>query len=184
MYGCPWAGEISQVHLGTVRGHRPASGVRLVRVPNDVGDPSDKNTVLGPLADEAQFKRVMRFIERGKQQAQLAVGGKRIGDCGYFIEPTVFINPLMDAEIYTDEVFGPVSVVKIFKTEEEVIENANDTQYGLMGGVFTQDIQRALRVSSLIKAGVVGVNCVSQLSLQAPFGGMKQSGRSPKNSKD
>ena len=142
-----------------------------------IGDPQDEETLLGPLADKIQFERVMGFIERGKKQAQLVVGGVQRGDKGYFVEPTVFVNPQENAEIYKEEIFGPVSVVQTFKTEEEVLARANDTQYGLMGGVFTQDIQRALRISAGIQAGVVGVNCVSSMNMQVPFGGFKQSGQ-------
>ncbi|PNP57507.1 hypothetical protein THARTR1_02505 [Trichoderma harzianum] len=116
------------------------------------------------------------MISRGKEEAELVVGGNRIGTKGCFIEPTVFLNPKPDAEIYRNEVFGPVVVVKTFDTEEEVIEAANDTEYGLMAGVFTKDINRALRVSARIDSGVVGVNCVSMMHIQAPFGGKKASG--------
>ncbi|KAJ6024730.1 hypothetical protein N7540_005527 [Penicillium herquei] len=91
-------------------------------------------------------------------------------------QPTVFLNPEPDAEIYTDEVFGPVSVIKTFDTEDEVIALANDTEYGLMAGVFTRDINRAMRVSARIDSGVVGVNCVTVMNIQAPFGGKKASG--------
>jgi aldehyde dehydrogenase (NAD+)/retinal dehydrogenase len=92
------------------------------------------------------------------------------------MEPTVFLNPRDDAEIYRKEVFGPVSIIKTFETEEEVMKLANDTEFGLMSGVFTRDITRALRVSSALESGVVGINCISLQSLQTPFGGKKQSG--------
>lgn len=92
------------------------------------------------------------------------------------MEPTVFLNPKADAEIYKKEIFGPVSIIKTFDTEEEVLAMANDTEYDLMSGVFTRDITRALRVSALLDSGVVGVNCVSYISVLVPFGGRKQSG--------
>lgn len=128
-----------------------------------IGDPQDPDTRYGPLADSAAFEKVHAMISRGKEEAELVVGGNRIGTKGCFIEPTVFLNPKLDAEIYRNEVFGPVVVVKTFDTEEEVIEAANDTEYGLMAGVFTKDINRALRVSARIDSGVVGVNCVSMV---------------------
>lgn len=81
-----------------------------------------------------------------------------------------------DAEICKQEIFGPVSILNKFKTEEEIIEKANDTNFGLMAGVFTQDINRALRVSSELDSGMVGVNCISLAFLTAPFGGTKESG--------
>lgn len=78
--------------------------------------------------------------------------------------------------IYKDEIFGPVVVINKFETEEELVQRANDSKYGLMAGIFTQDISRALRLSSSIDAGVVGINCVSTISFSCPFGGTKESG--------
>lgn len=158
----------------------------------DMGDPMNPKTLYGPLVDSQAFKRVTAMIERAKSESELVVGGGIFGSPGFFVEPTVFVNPQANAQILTEEVFGPVSVVKTFKTEDEVVQQANDTEFGLMSGVFTTDITRALRVSSRIDAGVVGINCIgyvsnhtlkhsalaknSQVSLQAPFGGKKQSG--------
>ncbi|KIW28918.1 uncharacterized protein PV07_04771 [Cladophialophora immunda] len=141
-----------------------------------LGDPQDPETTLGPLADAASFARVQAMVEKGKTEAQLVVGGVQHGPSGCFIEPAVFINPQPNAEIYKNEVFGPVAVVKTFQTEEEVLELANDTEFGLMAGVFTRDINRALRVSSKIDTGVCGINCISYMNIQAPFGGKKASG--------
>jgi aldehyde dehydrogenase (NAD+) len=85
------------------------------------GDPLERSTTLGPLADKTQFDSVMSFIENGKATAQLITGGKRKGVRGYFVEPTIFFQPLPDSPIYKDEIFGPVFIVKTFKTEEEVV---------------------------------------------------------------
>ncbi|KAK0854850.1 hypothetical protein LTR91_017749 [Friedmanniomyces endolithicus] len=143
-----------------------------------VGDPDEESTILGPLADQAQFERVSGFIERAREQkaGTLAIGGSRIGDKGYFIEPTIFTDVKADSEIHNQEIFGPVSVVRTFKTEEEVMKMSNDTEFGLMAGVFTQDINKAMRVASDFDSGMVGVNCISLMMNQAPFGGSKQSG--------
>lgn len=142
-----------------------------------IGDPDDENTLMGPLVDETQFKRVSGFIERGAaSQGTVLTGGKRVGDSGFYIEPTVFMNVSSDAEIYQQEIFGPVSILNSFKTEEEVVQKANATEYGLMAGVFTQDINKALRVASDFDSGMVGVNCISQMFLTSAFGGSKQSG--------
>lgn len=81
-----------------------------------------------------------------------------------------------DAEIMREEIFGPVVIVNTFKTEDEVIELSNSTEYGLMAGVFSQDINRALRVASAFDSGMVGINCISQMFTCVPFGGTKQSG--------
>jgi aldehyde dehydrogenase (NAD+) len=95
---------------------------------------------------------------------------------GYYIEPTIFTNVKSDAEIYTQEIFGPVVIVNTFKTEEEIMVKCNSTEYGLMAGVFTQDINKALRIASDFDSGMVGVNCVSLMMSNCPFGGSKQSG--------
>ncbi|KAL7777530.1 hypothetical protein CFE70_004195 [Pyrenophora teres f. teres 0-1] len=143
----------------------------------EIGDPDEKTTTIGPLVDEAQFKRVQGFIERGQQgQGTLAIGGKRIGTSGYYIEPTVFTDVDPASEIHCEEIFGPVSVVKSFKTEEEIVKLANNTNFGLMAGVFTQDINKALRVASDFDSGMVGINCVSMMFTTTPFGGSKESG--------
>ena len=149
---------------------------RMVAAAKDMGDPQNPDVNFGPMVDESQLERVKKMVERAKSEAELVVGGNQLGDTGCFMEPTVFLNPKDDAEIYKNEVFGPVSIIKTFETEEEVLKLANDTEFGLMAGVFTRDITRALRVSSALEAGVVGVNCVSLQNLQTPFGGKKQSG--------
>jgi aldehyde dehydrogenase (NAD+) len=96
---------------------------------------------------------------------------------GYHIEPTIFKNVSHD-EILREEIFGPVAIVSTFKTESEVIELSNNTEHGLMAAVFTQDINRALRVASAFGSGMVGINCIGHMFLNTPFGGAKQSGLS------
>ena len=161
-----------------VEGYKKA----LLKAAENIGDPEAESTTMGPLVDKAQFDRVSGFIERGKNgQGTLLTGGSRVGSKGYFIQPTVFTNVDPDAEIIRQEIFGPVSVLNSFKTEEEIIEKCNDTNYGLMAGVFTQDINRALRVASEFDAGMVGVNCVSLSFKQTPFGGTKESGLGREN---
>ncbi len=143
----------------------------------DIGDPDESSTNMGPLVDEGQLKRVQGFIERGQQgQGTLLLGGKRVGEKGYFIEPTVFTDMDPKSEIHTQEIFGPVSVVRSFKTEEEIMELSNDTNFGLMAGVFTQDINRAMRIASEFESGMVGINCISLMFRMTPFGGSKESG--------
>jgi len=145
---------------------------------NDVmGDPMDQNMTLGPLADKAQYERVMSFLESGKSSgAEIVTGGNRKGDKGCYIEPTIFMNPDNKAKIWTNEIFGPVISIKTFKTEEEAIEMANDTSYGLAASIYTTDVTRAMRVSNLLEAGTVTINAPYGGLLSAPFGGMKQSG--------
>lgn len=96
-------------------------------------DPTKATTVLGPVADEQQLNRVLDFIQKGKETATLITGGGRKGTTGCFVQPTIFLDPAPDSPIYKDEIFGPVLVVKTFKSEEEVIKLANNTTYGLAG---------------------------------------------------
>ena len=98
-----------------------------------MGDPTVPSTMLGPLADTKQLERVLGFIEQGKSEAQLLVGGERKGDKGAFVQPTIFLNPSKDAVIYKEEIFGPVLSILTFETEEEAVKLANDTSYGLSG---------------------------------------------------
>jgi aldehyde dehydrogenase (NAD+) len=95
---------------------------------------------------------------------------------GFFIEPTVFTDVDPTSEIHCEEIFGPVSVVRSFKTEEEIMRLSNNTEFGLMAGVFTQDINKAMRVASEFESGMVGINCISLMFSVSPFGGSKQSG--------
>lgn len=144
-----------------------------------MGDPEEGDVLYGPLVDEAQFNRVTGFVERGihEHQGNLLTGGaKKGGDQGYFVTPTVFTNVNSDAEIYSNEIFGPVAILNPFRTEEEVLQKANALEYGLMAGVFTNDITRALRMAEEIDSGMVGINCITLKMLNTPVGGTKQSG--------
>jgi aldehyde dehydrogenase (NAD+) len=96
-----------------------------------IGHALQPDTMIGPVADKKQFDSVMSFIESGKKEAELLTGGTRKGEKGNFIEPTIFVNPSKDAKIVTQEIFGPVVSIQTFKTEDEVIEMANNTSYGL-----------------------------------------------------
>jgi aldehyde dehydrogenase (NAD+) len=142
-----------------------------------VGDPFDQKTEQGPQVDSAQFDRVMGYIESGiTDGATLACGGKRVGDHGYFIEPTVFADVQDDMKIAREEIFGPVMSVIPFKNLEEVVTRANHTIYGLAAGVWTRDIKKAHAIANAVRAGTVWVNCYNVLDTRAPFGGFKQSG--------
>ncbi|KAK5166889.1 uncharacterized protein LTR77_007618 [Saxophila tyrrhenica] len=142
-----------------------------------MGDPSLDDTAYGPLADKKQFERVMSFLHGAREEGvQVLVGGDRKGEKGTYVQPTVFLNPDLKSKVYTDEIFGPVISVRTFKDEEEAIQLANDTTYGLGSTVYTSDIARALRVAGKIEAGTVGINSAFNTSPQTPFGGYKQSG--------
>jgi aldehyde dehydrogenase (NAD+) len=142
-----------------------------------VGDPFDPNTEQGPQVDEAQFDKVMGYIETGRQEgAKLVCGGNRVGDRGYFIQPTVFADVNDDMKIAREEIFGPVMSIIPFQSVDEVVERANRTTYGLAAAVWTRDIQKAHAIANSVRAGTVWVNCYNILDTRAPFGGFKQSG--------
>ncbi|KAK7892971.1 hypothetical protein LTR67_007208 [Exophiala xenobiotica] len=143
---------------------------------NTYGDPFDADKTNGPIVDRPQHERVLGLVESGKQQATLITGGSKLLESGCFVQPTIFADSLPDARVHREEIFGPVVVVNSFKDEDEVIATANDTDYGLSGAVFTQDINRAMRVAAQINSGTVGVNCCGMIDPQVPFGGFKQSG--------
>ncbi|KAI8333635.1 aldehyde dehydrogenase domain-containing protein [Chlamydoabsidia padenii] len=142
-----------------------------------VGDPFDPETFQGPQISKGQFDKILNYIEIGKKEgAKLIHGGKRIGDKGYFIEPTIFINCTNDMRIMREEVFGPFVAMTTFKTIEEAIEIANDSDYGLAGGVYTTNLETGLIVSQSLEAGTIWVNCYDVFDQSTPFGGYKQSG--------
>lgn len=136
---------------------------------------------MGPIISEGQLKKIQAHIQLAQEQgATLICGGERYveGSCGqgFFIRPTIFDNCTRDMTITREEVFGPVVTIQTFKTEEEAIQMANDTPFGLAGGVFTTDGARALRVMKELRAGVTWVNCYNPTFNEAPWGGYKMSG--------
>ncbi|CAL8379007.1 unnamed protein product [Arctogadus glacialis] len=142
-----------------------------------LGSPSDPTTEQGPQISQQQQARVLELIQSGVSEgATLECGGKAHGLKGFYVEPTVFSNVTDDMRIAKEEIFGPVQQIMKFKTLEEVIERANNTDYGLAAAVFTNDINKAMAVSTAVQAGTVWINCYNALSTQCPFGGYKMSG--------
>lgn len=147
----------------------------------NVGPGDNPESEMGPLVSQEHMEKVLRYIEIGKDEgADIACGGKRIltdgkGE-GFFIEPTVFVNVKPDMRIVQEEIFGPVVVIQKFKNEQEAIELANGTDYGLAGGVFTVDGAKAMRVIRKLRAGITWINSYHPTYNEAPWGGYKQSG--------
>ena len=142
-----------------------------------VGDPFADTTQQGPQVSQPQFDKVMHYIEAGMREgARLMCGGNRVGDRGYFIEPTIFAEVNDHMTIAKEEIFGPVMSIIRFKTIDEVVQRANATIYGLAAGVWTHDITNAHRIAHRLRAGTVWVNCYDVFNSAAPFGGFKQSG--------
>ena len=142
-----------------------------------VGDPFNASTEQGPQVDQAQFDKVMGYIDAGKQEgASLLCGGERVGERGYFVAPTVFADVSDGMKIAQEEIFGPVMSIIKFRDIDEVVERANTTMYGLAAAVWTRDISKAHAIANHVRAGTVWVNCYDVFDAAAPFGGFKQSG--------
>ncbi|WP_421701188.1 betaine-aldehyde dehydrogenase [Aliiroseovarius sp.] len=149
-----------------------------------IGDPMDPATSFGPMVSEAQMNIVEGYIAKGKGEgATLSYGGNRLDRDGFYLEPTVFSDVTDDMTIAREEIFGPVMSVLDFDTEEEVMQRANATEFGLAAGVFTQDLTRAHRVVAGFEAGTCYINTYNDAPVEAPFGGSKASGVGRENSK-
>lgn len=137
-------------------------------------DPMTPGNISSPLYHHAQRQTVLDFIESGKKEATLLAGGTALGDKGCYVEPTVFADPQPNARVLKEEIFGPVLVVQRFSTEEEVLEAANDTEYGLAAYLWTRDVARSLRFSRALETGCVIINGAGALRPQFPMAGWKR----------
>ena len=141
------------------------------------GDPFDPATAVGPVVSAEQQARVAAMVERAVADgAELVTGGSALDRPGYFYAPTVLAGVTADADLLAEEIFGPVAPITTFATDDEAIAAANDTEYGLVSYIFTQDIDRAFRVIERLETGMIGFNQGMVSNAGAPFGGVKQSG--------
>lgn len=142
-----------------------------------LGNPFDSSTTQGPQVDREQFDKILGYIDSGNSEgAHCATGGQRIGDKGFFIEPTIFTNVQDNMKIAQEEIFGPVMSILKFSDVEEVIQRGNETTFGLAAAVWTNDVTKAHKVAHSLRAGTVWVNCYDVFDAAAPFGGFKMSG--------
>jgi succinate-semialdehyde dehydrogenase/glutarate-semialdehyde dehydrogenase len=142
-----------------------------------VGRGSDPETQVGPLIEEAARRKVVELVDDAvRRGARVLTGGAPVDGPGYFHQPTVLVDVPRHARLLREEVFGPVAPITTFRTEEEAIAQANDTEFGLVAYAFTRDLARALRVVEALETGMVGLNQGVVSNAAAPFGGVKQSG--------
>ncbi|KAK6458659.1 aldehyde dehydrogenase [Scheffersomyces xylosifermentans] len=142
-----------------------------------IGDPFKEDTFMGAQASQMQLDKILKYIDIGKKEgASVITGGERLGNKGYFVKPTIFGDVREDHQIVKEEIFGPVVTITKFKTVDEVIKLANNSEYGLAAGVHTTDINKAINVSNKINSGTIWVNTYNDFHPMVPFGGYSQSG--------
>ncbi len=152
-------------------------GVSEIAKSIKLGPGMSADTQMGPLVSDEQLRRVTGYLESGREEGATAVtGGGRWGDTGYFVEPTVITNVRPDMKIVREEIFGPVVVAAPFQSLDEIAAVANDSEYGLGAGIWTQDISKAHALAKKLRAGTVWINCYNVFDASLPFGGYKQSG--------
>ena len=152
-------------------------GVAEIAKSIKLGPGMEEGTQMGPLVSDEQLRRVTGYLDSGREDGATAVtGGARHGDKGYFVEPTVITNTRSDMKIVREEIFGPVVVAAPFQSLDDIAAAANDSDYGLGAGIWTQDISKAHALAKKLRAGTVWINCYNVFDASLPFGGYKQSG--------
>jgi phenylacetaldehyde dehydrogenase len=167
----------SRLYVQQSRFDEVIEGVAEIAKSIKLGPGMSPDTQMGPLVSDEQFRRVTGYLESGRQDGATAVaGGGRYGDEGYFVEPTVLTNTTPDMKVVREEIFGPVVVAAPFQSIDDIAGLANDSEYGLGAGIWTQDISKAHALAKKLRAGTVWINCYNVFDASLPFGGYKQSG--------
>lgn len=142
-----------------------------------IGDPMDRSTTLGPLSSESALKNLIKQVDKAVQQgATLVLGGKAIDHDGYFYEPTILENISRENEAWYEEFFGPVAQIYVAQDDDEIVQIANDSNYGLGGAIHSQNIERAKKLASCVETGMLWINWLTDSAPELPFGGVKNSG--------
>lgn len=151
---------------------------RLIEVVEDLSvDDGGKDPDVGPVVSQEQYEKILDYVTIGREEVgDPIVGGNAIDRAGYFIEPTIFTNVSYETRLAQDEIFGPVLAVSTFESEQEAIELANATEFGLVAGIFTKDVGRAHRFAREVDAGQIFINEWFAGGIESPFGGYKLSG--------
>ncbi len=156
---------------------RVLDGIAKLAQSIQLGHGIDPKTQMGPLVSREQLDRVCSYVKAGTEQgAKIVVGGKALDKAGYFMQPTVLSHTTPDMKVVREEIFGPVVVAIPFSDMDDLIAQANDSEYGLAAGIWTQDVKKAHQVSARLKAGTAWINCYNIFDAALPFGGYKQSG--------
>jgi phenylacetaldehyde dehydrogenase len=167
----------SRLYVQQNRFDEVVAGVSEIAKSIKLGPGMNADTQMGPLVSDEQLRRVTGYLESGREDGATALtGGGRWGDTGYFVEPTVLTNTTPDMKVVREEIFGPVVVAAPFQSIEDIAAAANDSDYGLGAGIWTQDISKAHALAKKLRAGTVWINCYNVFDASLPFGGYKQSG--------
>ncbi len=143
----------------------------------NVGHGFHEDTHMGPLVSQEQLERVTGYLESGfSEGAEAVVGGRKKPGAGYFVEPTVMVKTHAKMKVVREEIFGPVVCATPFSDVDQLIAEANQSEYGLAAGIWTSDISKAHRIAEKLRAGTVWINCYNVFDASLPFGGYKQSG--------
>jgi phenylacetaldehyde dehydrogenase len=167
----------SRLYVQENRFDEVVEGVAEIAKSIKLGPGMSPDTQMGPLVSAEQLRRVTAYLESGQAEGATAVtGGGRHGDAGYFVEPTVLTGTTPDMKVVREEIFGPVVVASPFSSVDDIAAVANDSEYGLAAGIWTQDISKAHALAKKLQAGTVWINCYNVFDASLPFGGYKQSG--------